>query len=174
MYILLIVLFFWGLSALVRAKEANKRQREIERKRTEAAQRAAEMARLSAEWKQRKAEAELETKRLIALEREQMRQAREQERQAAVLAKHEEQIAKLEHRMGIAEGEIEFQAQQIARLREHMEHAETERDACVYGSTRFFQWDKKCMALEKQIHNAEDRLSKAEFEKSFCEDKLAS
>ena len=181
MTLIFIVAIIWIASALARASKEAKRQREIDCQHREQAARSAELARMTAEWRQRQAEAKIETQRLIALEREQMRQAREQEkmekeqqRQAEVLAKHEEQIAKLEHRMGIAEGEIEFQAQQIARLREHMEYAETERDACVYGSTRFFQWDKKCMALEKQIHTAEARLSKAEFEKSFCEDKLAS
>lgn len=97
-------------------------------------------------------------------------------RQAAVLAeeKRQEQEEKLKRRIADADGEIEYQRQQIERLRQHMEHSEIERDACVYGSTRYFQWDKKCMTLEHQIHAAEARLSKAKDTKFFCEDKLAS
>ena len=181
MSILLIVLFCWGLSALVRASEANKRKREIDRQRREQAARSAELARMTAEWKQRQAEAKIETARLIALEREQMRQAREQEKlekeqekQAAQLAKHEKRLADLEERMAVAEGEIEFQAQQINRLREHIEHAETERDACVYGSSRYYQWDKKCLALEKQIHTAESKMAKAQYIKASAAKELAA
>ena len=97
-------------------------------------------------------------------------------RQTAILAeeKRQEQEEKLKRRIADADGEIEYQRQQIERLRQHMEHSEIERDACVYGSTRYFQWDKKCMTLEHQIHTAEARLSKAKDTKFFCEDKLAS
>ena len=136
---------------------------------------------MTAEWKQRQAEAKMETERLIALEREQMRQAKEQEKlakeqekQAAQLAKHEKRLADLEERMAVAEGEIEFQAQQIERLREHIEHAETERDACVYGSSRYYQWDKKCLALEKQIHTAESKMAKAKYIKTSAAKELAA
>ncbi len=167
MKLLLIILAFWLTSCVIRGCKEAKAQK-AEQKRS------AELARLSAEWKQRKAEAELETKRMIAIEREQMRIAKEQEKQEAVLAKHEKRLADLEERMAIAEGEIEFQAQQIARLREHIEHAETERDACVYGSTRYYQWDKKCLALEKQIHTAEIKMAKAQHTKDSAAKELAA
>ena len=101
-----------------------------------------------------------------------MRQAKEQEKQAAQLAKHEKRLADLEERMAVAEGEIEFQAQQIERLREHIEHAETERDACVYGSSRYYQWDKKCLALEKQIHTAESKMAKAQYIKTSAQKEM--
>ena len=125
-------------------------------------------------WRAQKAEAELETKRMIALEREQMRIAKEQEKQAAQLAKHEKRLADLEERIAVAEGEIEFQSQQIERLRAHIEHAETERDACVFGSTRYYQWDKKCMTLEKQIHTAESKMAKAQYIKASAARELAA
>ena len=181
MALILIIFCIWGASALARAGKEVKAERERDRLRREQAARSAELARMDAEWKQRKAEAELETKRLIALEREQMRQAKEQEKlakeqekQAAQLAKHEKRLADLEERMAVAEGEIEFQAQQIERLREHIEHAETERDACVYGSSRYYQWDKKCLALEKQIHTAESKMAKAQYIKTSVAKELAA
>lgn len=167
MKLLLIILAFWLTSCVLRGVREYKQQR-AEKKRS------AELARLSAEWKAQKAQAELETKRLIAIEREQIRQAKEQERQAAQLEKHEKRLADLEERMAIAEGEIEFQSQQIERLRAHIEHAETERDACVYGSTRYYQWDKKCLALEKQIHTAESKMAKAQYIKASAAKELAA
>ena len=167
MKLLLIILAFWFTSCILRGvREWKAQKREQER--------SAELKRMTAEWKQRKAEAELETKRLIALEREQIRLAKEQEKQAAVLAKHEKRLADLEERMAVAEGEIEFQAQQIERLREHIEHAETERDACVYGSTNYYKWDKKCMTLEKQIHTAEVKMAKAQYTKTSAAKELAA
>lgn len=174
MSILLIILGIWMLSALARAgKEARREQAERKRQ--------MEAARMRQEWKQRQEEAKIETARLIALEREQMRQAKEQEKlakeqekQAAQLAKHEKRLADLEERMAVAEGEIEFQSQQIERLREHIEHAETERDACVYGSSRYYQWDKKCLALEKQIHTAESKMAKAQYIKASAAKELAA
>ena len=174
MTLILIIFCIWGASALARASKEVKAERECERLRREQAARSAELARMTAEWKQRQAEAKIETARLIALEREQMRIAKEQEKQAAVLAKHEKRLADLEERMAVAEGEIEFQAQQIERLRAHIEHAETERDACVYGTTRYYQWDKKCLALEKQIHTAESKMAKAQYIKTSAAKELAA
>ena len=167
MKLLTIIFCTWLASCVLRGVREYKQQR-AEQKRS------AELARLSAEWRAQKAQAELETKRLIALEREQMRQAKEQERQAAQLEKHEKRLADLEERMAIAEGEIEFQSQQIERLRAHIEHAETERDACVYGSTRYYQWDKKCLALEKQMHTAESKMAKAQYIKTSAVKELAA
>lgn len=174
MTLILIIAIIWGASALARATKEAARQKEIERQRREQAARSAELARMTAEWKQRQAEAKIETQRLIALEREQMRLAKEQEKQEAVLAKHEKRLADLEERMAIAEGEIEFQSQQIERLRAHIEHAETERDACVFGSTNYYKWDKKCMTLEKQIHTAEVKMAKAQYTKTSAAKELAA
>jgi len=167
MTLLTIILTLWITSAVIRSVKDTKRKRAE-------AQRSADLKRMTAEWRAQKAQAELETKRLIALEREQIRLAKEQEKQAAVLAKHEKRLADLEERMAIAEGEIEFQSQQIERLRAHIEHAETERDACVYGSSRYYQWDKKCLALEKQIHTAESKMAKAQYIKTSAAKELAA
>lgn len=165
MKLLTIILTLWITSAVIRSLKETKRQKAE-------AQRSADLKRMTAEFKAQKAQAEIETKRMIEIEREQMRQAREQERQAAQLEKHEKRLADLEERMAIAEGEIEFQTQQIERLREHIEHAETERDACVYGSSRYYQLDKKCLALEKQIHTAESKMAKAQYIKTSAQKEM--
>ena len=81
MKLLFIILAFWLTSCILRGVREWKAQK-AEQKRS------AELARLSAEWRAQKAQAELETKRLIALEREQIRLAKEQEKQAVILEKH--------------------------------------------------------------------------------------
>ena len=172
MSILLIVLFCWGLSALVRANEANKRQREIERQRREQAARSAELARMTAEWKQRQAEAKIETARLIAVEREQMRLAKEQEKQAEVLRKHEERLMKLEQRMATAESEIAFNREQRERLFKLLDIEERERDACIEGSATWQKHHKKIISLENQIHTVQKRIDKAHMDKAYCEKQM--
>jgi len=174
MKLLFLILAFWLTSCILRGVREY-RQQKAEKKRS------AELARLSAEWRVQKAQAELETKRLIALEREQMRQAREQEklereqqRQAEVLAKHEEQIAKLEFRLSTAESDISHWNEQIAALYAILDMEQLELAGTVNGSKEQTKHQKKIITLNNQIHAAENRLNKAKFEKSFCEDKLAS
>jgi len=181
MTLILIIFCIWGASALARASKEAARQKEIERQRREQAARSAELARMTAEWKQRQAEAKIETQRLIALEREQMRQAKEQEklakeqeRQAEVLRKHEEQIAKLEFRLSTAESDIAHWNEQIAALYAILDMEQLELAGTVNGSKEQMKHQKKIITLNNQIHAAENRLNKAKFEKSFCEDKLAS
>ena len=142
--IIAIIILLWSVSALVRRADNKRTAKQINNvsKRT----------------------AKVE-KNVINLEINIEKLAKEQEKQ-------EERIAKLEQRMNIAEGEIEFQRQQIERLRKHIEHAETERDACVYGSSNYYKWDKKCMTLEKQIHSAENKLYNAECVAKQSKEKL--
>lgn len=181
MTLILIIFCIWGASALARASKEVKAERERERLRREQAARSAELARMTAEWKQRQAEAKIETQRLIALEREQMRQAKEQgkmakeqERQAEVLRKHEEQIAKLEFRLSTAESDIAHWNEQIAALYAILDMEQLELAGTVNGSKEQMKHQKKIITLNNQIHAAENRLNKAKFEKSFCEDKLES
>ena len=167
MSLILIIAIIWGASALIHSAR--------EKRAKENAQRiASEQARIKREMREMKQRANEEVAARIALEREQMRLAKEQEKQAEQIAKHEKRISDLEERMAVAEEEIEFQSQQIERLRAHIEHAETERDACVYGSTNYYKWDKKCLALEKQIHTAESKMAKAQYIKASAAKELAA
>ena len=179
MTLILIIFCIWGASALARATKEAKRQREAERQRREAAARSAELARMTAEWKQRQAEAKIETQRLIALEREQMRQAKEQERlakeqekQAELLRKHEERLMKLEQRMATAESEIAFNREQRERLFSLLDIEERERDAAIEGSATWQKHQKKVISLENQIHTVQKRIDKAHMDKAFCEKQM--
>ena len=174
MSLIIIIAVIWSASALIHSAR--------EKRAKENAQRiASEQARIKREMREMRQQANEEVAARIALEREQMRQRREQEKlaqeqakQAEQLAKHEKRISDLEERMAVAEEEIEFQSQQIERLRAHIEHAETERDACAYGSTNYYKWDKKCLALEKQIHTAESKMAKAQYIKTSAAKELAA
>lgn len=179
MSLLIIVFCAWGLSALARAAKEVKAERERERLRREQAARSAELARMTAEWKQRQAEAKIETQRLIALEREQMRQAREQEKlakeqekQAEVLRKHEERLMKLEQRMATAESEIAFNREQRERLFSLLDIEEMERDASIPGGKEWQKHQKKVISLENQIHTVQKRIDKAHMDKAYCEKQM--
>ena len=174
MSLLIIVLCAWFLSALIRSAK------ETKRKRAEA-QRSADLKRMTAEWKQRQAEAKIETQRLIALEREAMRQREVERKQAEwnarqeeINRKHDEQIAKLEFRLSTAESDIAHWNEQIAALYAILDMEQLELAGTVNGSKEQMKHQKKIITLNNQIHAAENRLNKAKFEKSFCEDKLAS
>lgn len=174
MTLLVIIFCIWGASALVRASKEKKRQRALEKQRREAAARSAEFARIVAESK-------AETARLVALEREQMRQAREQEKlakeqekQAEILRKHEMQIMKLEQRMTIAESEIAFNREQRERLFSLLDIEEMERDAAIEGSATWQKHQKKVISLENQIHTVQKRIDKAHMDKAFCEKQMAA
>ena len=136
---------------------------------------------MTAEWKQRQAEAKIETQRLIALEREAMRQREVERKQAEwnarqeeINRKHDEQIAKLEFRLSTAESDIAHWNEQIAALYAILDMEQLELAGTVNGSKEQMKHQKKIITLNNQIHAAENRLNKAKFEKSFCEDKLAS
>ena len=159
MSILLIIITIWGASALIRASKETKRQREIERQRKEKEQAA----------------------RLIALEREQIRQAREQEklekeqqRQAEILRRHEERLMKLEQRMATAESEIAFNREQRERLFSLLDIEERERDAAIEGSATWQKHQKKVISLENQIHTVQKRIDKAQADKAFCEKQMSA
>ena len=124
------------------------------------------------EWKLAQEKAKQETARINAVIREQERLAKEQERQAAQLEKHEEQLAKLEHRLAVAEGDIAHWQEQIGNLYALLDIEQAEQAGAVPGSKSDIQHQKKIITLSNQIHAAENRLAKAKFEKSFCENKL--
>lgn len=166
MTIILIIAIIWGASALARATKETKRQREIERQRREAAARAAEMARLSAEWKQRKAEAEIETKRLIALEREAMRQREVERKQAEWNAKQEEinrktekHIADLEYKVRQLDRNIEAQNELLADYYAQLDWLLLQQSGTVPGGKEFTAWQNKIVTKSNQIRKAECKLA---------------
>lgn len=152
MKLLFIILAFWLTSCILRGVREYKQQK-AEQKRS------AELARLSAEWKQRKAEAELETKRLIALEREQMRQAREQERQAVILEKHEKRIELLEYKVRQLDRNIEAQNELLADYYAQLDWLLLQQSGTVSGGSEFAKWQNKIVTKNNQIRKAECKLA---------------
>ena len=179
MTLILIIAIIWGASALARATKEAARQKEIDRQRREQAARSAELARMTAEWKQRQAEAKIETQRLIALEREAMRQREVERKQAEwnrkqeeINRKHEARLIKLEQRMTIAESEIAFNREQRERLFSLLNIEERERDAAIEGSATWQKHQKKVISLENQIHTVQKRIDKAHMDKAYCEKQM--
>ena len=165
--IILLVTIGWFISVM-------KRKQEEERKRKEAARRKEETARIREEWKARVAEAKIETDRLIALEREQMRLAREQERQAEQLAKHEERIEKLEFRMQQAEADISHWTEQVGNLYALLDLELAEQSGTIPGSKTDIKCQKRIITLNNQIHSAEQKLARAEYIKREAKRQLAA
>lgn len=152
MKLLFIIIAFWLTSCILRGVREYKQQK-TEQKRS------AELARLSAEWKQRKAEAEIETKRLIALEREQMRQAKEQERQAVILEKHEKRIAALECKVRKLDRDIEAQNELLADYYAQLDWLLLQQSGTVSGGSEFAKWQNKIVTKNNQIRKAECKLA---------------
>jgi hypothetical protein len=169
MSIILIIFCIWGASALARAAKETARQKEIERQRREQAARSAELQRMTAEWKQRQAEAKIETARLIAVEREQMRLAKEQEKQAAQLAKHEKRLADLEYRVSQAESDIEFLNDRIAQLDAQRDYLLLQQSGTIPGGKEHTKYQAKIISIDNQIHTAENKLNKAQHIKAMAQ-----
>ena len=159
MSLILIIFCIWGASAIARATKEAARQKEIDRQRREQAARSAELARMTAEWKQRQAEAKIETARLIALEREQMRLAKEQEKQAAILEKHEKRIADLEYRVRKLDRDIEAQNELLADYYAQLDWLLLQQSGTVSGGSEFAKWQNKIVTKNNQIRKAECKLA---------------
>lgn len=121
--------------------------------------RSAELARLSAEWRAQKAQAELETKRLIALEREQIRIAKEQEKQAVILEKHEKRIELLEYKVRKLDRDIEAQNELLADYYAQLDWLLLQQSGTVSGGSEFAKWQNKIVTKNNQIRKAECKLA---------------
>ena len=177
MYLIILGLLAWGISALIRSMKQRRaeriRQAQIARINAENARRKAEIARVREDIRRREAEARAEVNRMAAIEREQMRQRKEQEKQAAMLAKHEEEIEKLKFRMAQAESDIEHYTEQLANLYALLDIEEMAQSSAVPGSKEDAKHQRKIITLTNQIHTAETRLEKAKFNKEQAERKIA-
>ena len=152
MKLLFIILAFWLTSCILRGVREWKAQK-AEQKRS------AELARLSAEWRAQKAQAELETKRLIALEREQIRLAKEQERQAVILEKHEKRIELLEYKVRKLDRDIEAQNELLADYYAQLDWLLLQQSCTVNGGSEFAKWQNKIVTKNNQIRKAECKLA---------------
>lgn len=181
MTIILIIFCIWGVSALVRASKEAKRQRELEKQRREAAQRSADLKRMTAEWKQRQAEAKIETQRLIALEREQMRQAREQEKlakeqekQAEILRKHEERLLRLEQKLELAQRDEAHYSEEVTAITIDMKSVKGYVDYMKGRGLPCKGKEAELEKLNKKLYAAETKLIKARQARELCEKQMSA
>ena len=120
-----------------------------------------------------------EIKRIVAVEREQMRLREEQARQAQVLEKHEawlvrhdEEIEKLKFKVSQAESDIEHLKERIGDLYGILDAIQVELDQAIVGGKTQIKLQKQAITLRNQIHAAESKLAKAQFSKREAERKM--
>lgn len=174
-------LALWGiLKAISKAASRSAERIRLESRKAQEEARA-EQARIRLEWQQRQAEARMETQRLIALEREQMRQAKEQERiskeqekQAELLRKHDEQIAKLEEQMERAREDIDNITYKISEQQKYAQYLEEQRDKCTAGSAEYWKWQNRLTSVDDRIYRLDKQRSKAMFARKQAEQRLSA
>ena len=125
----------------------------------------AEKARIAWQKRQdainRQAQAERER-----LRKEQERQAKEQERQAA-------EMEKMRHVLAQATADIDFLQDRTADLYAQLDYQLLLQAGTVPGSKQFEKYQSKIVTLKNQIHTAENKLSKAEWNRDTAQRKLA-
>ena len=179
MSIILIIAIIWGASALARATKEAARQKEIDRQRREQAQRSAELARMTAEWKQRQAEAKIETQRLIALEREAMRQREVERKQAEWNAKQEEinrkteeRLLRLEQKLELAKRDEEHYSDEVIDITVDMKSVKAYVEYMHGRGLPCKGKEAELEKLNKKLYAAETKLIKARQARELCEKQM--
>ena len=149
--IILFTLSIWVLSAVIRNADQKRQAARI-------AQVKAEQARQREELKRQREESK--------------RQARQLDKHEAWLKKHDAEIEALQFKVGKAESDIVRLKEKINELYALLDIEENKLSACANGSNEQVKHQKKVITYRDQIHTAEQRLNKAQFEKDCAERKL--
>ena len=157
--ILIIIGIAFLLSEFGKGAKAKRIKREQERIREE-------QARIKEEQKRQKEWAKAETARRIAIEREQIAQRKEQERQAA-------EMEKMRHVLAQATADIDFLQDRTADLYAQLDYQLLLQAGTVPGSKQFEKYQSKIVTLKNQIHTAENKLNKAQWNRNTAQRKLA-
>ena len=185
---IIVILAIWGVYRLLKGtaerRQAERAERERQRIREEqAAQREemrlmrerakaetrrqieAEKARIAWQKRQdainRQAQAEREK-----LRKEQERQAKEQERQAT-------EMEKMRHVLAQATADIDFLQERSAELYAQLDNVLLLQASTVPGSSQHTKYQSKIVTLHNQIHAAESKLSRAQYQREQAQRKLA-
>ena len=191
MSLLIIIGIIWGICKLLSAASRGAKERAAERERErirqeqtrireeqararvwqrEQEQRAREAARRQVEHDKAIARAARERE---ALRKEQERQAKEQARQAAEIAKNEAELDRMRHVLAQATADIDFLQDRTADLYAQLDYQLLMQAGTVPGSKQFEKYQSKIVTLKNQIHTAENKLSKAEWNRDTAQRKLA-
>lgn len=175
--IIILALTIWAISAVTKSAKQKRaernRQAQIARINAENMKRRAEAQRMREEFKARQLEAKLEVERMVAIEREQIRQAKEIEKHEAWLRKHDEEIAKAQFTISKATSDIEHLTEQISEFYGLLDVLQNQQIMAVPGSKADITAQSKIITLQNKIHSAENRLNKAKFDKEQAERKIA-
>ena len=191
MSLLIIIGIIWGICKLLSAASRGAKERAAEREREriraeqerireeqararawqrEQEQRAREAARRQVEHDKAIARAARERE---ALRKEQERQAKEQARQAAEIAKHEAELDRLRHVLAQATADIDFLQERSAELYAQLDNVLLLQAGTVPGSKEHTRYQSKIVTLHNQIHAAESKLSRAQYQREQAQRKLA-
>lgn len=166
-------LALWIASAVLRAYRDIQRAREIDRIRHEASAQATEQALIREEQERQRIAAQEYVRRQVAIEREQIRLARESAQHTATLANHEKRISNLEFKMEEAQNDIENWKEELGQYFAILDIAELNLAGTLNGSKEQEKYQRKVIALNKQIHATEKRIRKAQHTIKTTERELA-
>jgi len=178
---IIVILAIWGVYRLLKGtaerRQAERAEQERQRIREEQAAQREEMRLMRERAKQetrRQIEAEKariawqkrqdQINREAAQERERLR--KEQERQAA-------EMEKMRHVLAQATADIDFLQDRTADLYAQLDYQLLLQAGTVPGSKQFEKYQSKIVTLKNQIHTAENKLSKAQWNRDTAQRKLA-
>ena len=184
----IVILAIWGIYRLLKGtaerRQAERTERERERIREEQAAQRREIAEMRERAKaETRRQIEAEKQRLAwqrrqdainrqaqaereRLRKEQERQAKEQERQAA-------EMEKMRHVLAQATADIDFLQDRTADLYAQLDYQLLLQAGTVPGSKQFEKYQSKIVTLKNQIHTAENKMLKAEWNRDTAQRKLA-
>ena len=177
MNVLIFAALIWAICKLIsaasRKAKADRAERERERIRQEQTHIREEQARARA-WQREAARRQVEHDKAIARaarEREALR--KEQARQAAEIAKHEAELDRLRHVLAQATADIDFLQERSAELYAQLDNVLLLQAGTVPGSSQHTKYQNKIVTLHNQIHAAETKLSRAQYQREQAQRKLA-
>ena len=178
---IIVILAIWGVYRLLKCtaerRQAERAERERQRIREEQAAQREEM-RLMRERAKQETRKQIEAekariawqKRQDAINRqaqaERERLRKEQERQAA-------EMEKMRHVLAQATADIDFLQDRTADLYAQLDYQLLLQAGTVPGSKQFEKYQSKIVTLKNQIHTAENKLSKAQWNRDTAQRKLA-
>ena len=184
MNVLIFCALIWAICKLISAASRGAKERAAEREREriraeqerirqeqararawqrEQEQRAREAARRQVEHDKAIARAAREREQL---RKEQERQAKEQERQAA-------EMERMKHVLAQATADIDFLQERSAELYAQLDNVLLLQAGTVPGSSAHTKYQSKIVTLHNQIHAAETKLSRAQYQREQAQRKLA-
>ena len=185
MNVLIFAALIWAICKLISAASRGAKERATERERERIRQeqeRIREEQRRQRDEQRRQADAQREqarrqaqaAKEREALRKEQERQAKEQARQAAEIAKHEAEIERMKHVLAQATADIDFLQERSAELYAQLDNVLLLQAGTVPGSSQHTKYQSKIVTLHNQIHAAESKLSRAQYQRDTANKKLSA